>query len=171
MKPLLLLLSVALAPSVVSLTTSFHGQTSSLCSAPQNGGSLTMRKQKASNRRTRRSQLGEDIPVIATTTTTVTKSPMEGAKWGARTKHTIGANNRISTRTGGRNRARKRSTLYNSLSSYHSHFLELLTAEYKAEVSLVIVCCCRRFFYSAITLSFSRDLLSILKIRIFVEVM
>lgn len=170
MKPLLLLLSVALAPSVVSLTTSFHGQTSSLCSAPQNGGSLTMRKQKASNRRTRRSQLGEDIPVIATTTT-VTKSPMEGAKWGARTKHTIGANNRISTRTGGRNRARKRSTLYNSLSSYHSHFLELLTAEYKAEVSLVIVCSCRRCFYSAITLSFSRDLLSILKIRIFVEVM
>jgi len=39
------------------------------------------------------------------------------------------------TKTGGRGRSRKRSALYNSLAMYHNHFLELLTQEYKAEVS------------------------------------
>ena len=37
-------------------------------------------------------------------------------------------------KSGGRGRSRKRSTLYHSLSSYHSKYLNLLTAEYKAEV-------------------------------------
>lgn len=36
----------------------------------------------------------------------------------------------------GRGRSKKRSTLYHLLSSYHDHFLQLLTMEYKAEVRL-----------------------------------
>jgi hypothetical protein len=146
-KPLLLpfLTLLLLAAPVISLSTSFHGQTASLChNLPQTRSSnlLTMRKQKSSDKRTRRSQRGVDEATTATTaftTTTITTSPMETAKW--KHKKTILAsanNNRIPTKTGGRNRARKRSTFYNSLSSYHNHFLELLTAEYKAEVSHVM---------------------------------
>ena len=40
---------------------------------------------------------------------------------------------------GGRGRARKRLKLYNSLASYHSTFLELISAEYQMEVS------CKRY--------------------------
>ena len=36
---------------------------------------------------------------------------------------------------GGRGRARKRLKLYNSLASYHSTFLELISEEYQMEVS------------------------------------
>jgi hypothetical protein len=36
---------------------------------------------------------------------------------------------------GGRGRARKRLKLYNSLASYHSTFLELISEEYLMEVS------------------------------------
>ena len=35
----------------------------------------------------------------------------------------------------GRGRSRKRSQVYNNLSSYHSHFLDLITQEFVAEVS------------------------------------
>ena len=35
---------------------------------------------------------------------------------------------------GGRGRARKRLKLYNSLASYHSTFLELISEEYQMEV-------------------------------------
>jgi hypothetical protein len=38
----------------------------------------------------------------------------------------------------GRGRSRKRLTLYNSLASYHTKFLRLLTVEYQAEVSQLL---------------------------------
>ena len=111
--------------------SSFHGEL--LQRGVQNGAKLTMRKQKASDRRTRRLQRGllEEDDVM---TETVTTSPMQTAQW-LQKKPTVEA--MLPLKTGGRNRSRKRSTLYNSLSSYHNHFLQLLTAEYKAEVSLL----------------------------------
>jgi hypothetical protein len=94
-----------------------------------------MRKQKASDRRTRRLQRGlletdEDLDME-----TVTTSPMQAAQWSLKKPSSIAPID-MQLKSGGRNRSRKRSTLYNSLSSYHSHFLQLLTAEYKAEVSI-----------------------------------
>ena len=134
-------LLVLLAPHGVFSYSSFHGK-----SLPQrrtgagtvsNGATLTMRKQKASDRRTRRLQRGlmeteQDIGME-----TVTTSPMQTAQWSHKKTTTLMPTTAIELqmKTGGRNRSRKRSTLYNSLSSYHSHFLQLLTAEYKAEVS------------------------------------
>ena len=109
--------------------SSFHGKL--LQRVVPNGATLSMRKQKASDRRTRRLQRGllEEDDVM---TETVTTSPMQTAQWLQKTPTTEAM---IPLKTGGRNRSRKRSTLYNSLSSYHNHFLQLLTAEYKAEVS------------------------------------
>ena len=96
--------------------------------------SLTMRKQKASDKRTRRMQRGsEDITqeaILASLRQTITSSPMDLAEWNYKKKGVTP----IKEKTGGRGRSRKRATLYNSLSSYHSKFLKLLTAEYKAEV-------------------------------------
>ena len=109
--------------------SSFHGKL--LQQGVHNGATLSMRKQKASDRRTRRLQRGllEEDEVM---TETVTTSPMQTAQWLQKIP-TVEA--MLPLKTGGRNRSRKRSTLYNSLSSYHNHFLQLLTAEYKAEVS------------------------------------
>jgi hypothetical protein len=96
---------------------------------------ITMRKQKASDRRTRRMQRGgaemtQDL-ILDSLKQTITSSPMDLAEW----KYKRHGNSQFqATRTGGRQRSRKRQTLYNSLSSYHNKFLQLLTAEYKAEV-------------------------------------
>jgi hypothetical protein len=95
---------------------------------------LTMRKQKASDRRTRRMQRGgeeatEEV-ILKTLRQTITKSPMELAEWGYKQRGVAP----IKEKTSGRGRSRKRATLYNSLSSYHNKFLQLLTTEYQAEV-------------------------------------
>lgn len=127
----LILLGALLAPAANGLS-SFHGNSLQARKIHANGDLMFMRKQKASNRRTRNRQLGEEGPL---TTATITTSPMQRAQW----SHKKGMSNvrPIKEKTGGRNRSRKRSMLYNSLSSYHNHFLQLLTAEYKAEVSLL----------------------------------
>jgi hypothetical protein len=109
---------------------------------------LQMRKQKASDRRTRRRQRGilsqEEIGLPLT----VTESPMKAVGlWRGKTIQPISSPDRSSTtssaasstkKTGGRGRSKKRSTLYKSLSHYHNHFLSLLTLEYQAEVSLIL---------------------------------
>ena len=127
--------------------SSFHGkslpqrQAAGTVCIVSNGATLTMRKQKASDRRTRRLQRGLTETEQEVSMETVTTSPMQTAQWSlkkttiATSKTTSPAAIESQLKTGGRNRSRKRSTLYNSLSSYHSHFLQLLTAEYKAEVS------------------------------------
>jgi hypothetical protein len=63
-------------------------------------------------------------------------------------------------KTGGRGRSRKRSMLYNSLSAYHNKFLHLLTAEYKAEVSVwktLMPLWQRHLHLTPSTLSFGRN--------------
>ncbi|CAB9496919.1 polymerase alpha-associated DNA helicase A [Seminavis robusta] len=99
-----------------------------------NGGSfLEMRKQKASDKRTRRQQQrGNDLLLESGT---VTQSPMNGKAWRQRQA----TNNIIpETKTGGRGRSRKRSALYNSLSLYHNKYLSLLTQEYRQEEDEVL---------------------------------
>jgi hypothetical protein len=77
--------------------------------------------------------------------TVLTKSPMATAG-GWKQKQTSSSTTIVgsassssspstTTTGGGRGRSRKRSILYNSLSSYHNKFLQLLTTEYRAEVS------------------------------------
>ena len=100
--------------------------------------SLTMRKQKASDRRTRRMQRGEDTVVDAQpiqSAMQLISSPMESAGWQHKKLHSKSPQRH----TAGRGRSRKRSNLYNSLSSYHGHFLSLLTSEYRAEVSVIAI--------------------------------
>ena len=98
-----------------------------------------MRKQKASDRRTRRMQRGnaEDIAQsLIQENLVLTSSPMTKAGgWKQKKATTILGSSASKPATGGRGRSRKRATLYNSLSAYHNKFLQLLTAEYKAEVS------------------------------------
>jgi hypothetical protein len=100
---------------------------------------LVMRKQKASDRRTRRRQRGivtedELLPL------TVTESPMKAAgPWRGKAIQPDfrgSSSSSAPAKAGGRGRSKKRSTLYNSLSFYHNHFLSLLTHEYQVEVSL-----------------------------------
>lgn len=50
-----------------------------------------------------------------------------------------GSSTADATRIGGRGRSRKRSAFYNLLSVYHTTFLGLLTAEFRAEVSFLIL--------------------------------
>lgn len=98
-------------------------------------GCLVMRKQKASDKKTRRRQLeGENMATSLDISSvgTMTTSPMEQTGvW----KRKMPVAPQATTRTGGRGRSRKRSTLYQSISFYHNKFLKLLTEEYKAEVS------------------------------------
>ena len=94
---------------------------------------LEMRKQKASDRRTRRLQRGDIAyaeELAKSTVGAVTSSPMAGKAWRHKQTHSMQA----PVVTGGRGRSRKRSALYNSLSLYHNKFLSLLTEEYKQEV-------------------------------------
>jgi hypothetical protein len=152
---ILLLLLITITKNVVSFswtTPSFFGRV--IVNYPSNGASWTMRKQKASDRRTRRlqktgsstidpttsatsaiQQRDSSFVMTSTTKTTFTTSPMQSVQsWSIRKSSVQPVTTRV--KAGGRNRSRKRSTLYNSLSSYHTHFMRLLTDEYKAEVSL-----------------------------------
>lgn len=104
---------------------------------------MTMRKQKASDRRTRRMQRGsealaQELIRDNLLRDSVTKSPMASmGPWNQKRGDVPNQQNMaLKERTGGRGRSRKRSILYTSLSSYHNKFLQLLTAEYLAEVSL-----------------------------------
>lgn len=111
------------------------------------GRTLSMRKQKASDRRTRRLQRGLDSGEGISAILTVTESPMKAAgPWRGKTlqptyKDATLTHSAVSAtaKSGGRGRSRKRSTLYHSLSQYHNHFLRLLTLEYQFEVSAVNV--------------------------------
>jgi len=157
---LLVVMAMAMAmailpPCAVSLSLSsfstFHGTpvggwqqlqpaTSSARARISSGvASLCMRKQKASDRRTRRLQRGgeeltQDL-IRESLQSTITSSPMElvGA-WNQKQQQQGGGFPSQTQKTGGRGRSRKRATLYNSLSSYHNKFFTLLTAEYQAEV-------------------------------------
>ena len=112
-----------------SLSSRFHGI--HLSAGLTSTATLTMRKQKASDRRTRRMQRGEDVAVDAVSSNTITNSPMALAGWQHKTLTSTAAPRQS---RGGRGRSRKRSNLYNTLSSYHGNFLSLLTDEYRAEV-------------------------------------
>ena len=108
------------------------------CRAISSGAaSLYMRKQKASDRRTRRLQRGSDEIVqdmiLENLKNTMTSSPMESVGVWNEKGGSISAPSK--EKTGGRGRSRKRATLYNSLSTYHNKFFTLLTEEYRAEVS------------------------------------
>jgi len=102
--------------------------------------SLTMRKQKASDKRTSRLQRGAESGVvdasdiIRSLRNTLTTSPMADAMWVEKE-----ITNQLPVKqTGGRGRSRKRSSLYQCLSSYHNNFLTMLSAEYKAEEDEVL---------------------------------
>jgi hypothetical protein len=146
-----------------TITKNAFASPSSSSSSSSSSQLLTMRKQKASDRRTRRMQRGyvDENSQLANerirdnlSNTLMTQSPMAvvGGWNHKRRTSTITegttATERISTTTatttatttttisGGRRRSRKRSMLYNSLSSYHNKFMQLLTMEYRAEVSI-----------------------------------
>ena len=114
------------------------------------------RKQKASDRRTRRMQRGGnpttlDMERAAATgfpikddvnKKTMTISPMQQAgQWGQKrinnNKHYFPTVGSSSSSGGGRGRSRKRSQLYSSLATYQDKFLRLLMDEYRIEVGLV----------------------------------
>lgn len=105
---------------------------------------LVMRKQKASDRRTRRRQRGEialeEAPVTAVATSLITANhPMQGAVWKAKSgvsgvRAAALQQQPPSTTSGGRGRSRKRTTFYQMLQHYHASFLNPLTSEYQAEV-------------------------------------
>jgi hypothetical protein len=132
--------AVCLPPTghAFSASSNFHGSIVTERQSTMTATMLTMRKQKASDRRTRRMQRGEDAVIE---TPTITSSPMALAAWQHKT---LTKNTASATQTGGRGRSRKRSNLYNTLSSYHTNFLSLLTAEYRAEVCFVICIASRR---------------------------
>jgi hypothetical protein len=106
---------------------------------------IVMRKQKASDKRTSRLQKGIEGEYLSSffaistkgstpsphNTGVVTSSPMATAMWDYKTIDPI----RINKENAGRGRARKRTQFYSSLAAYHTEFLNLLTEEYKAEVS------------------------------------
>lgn len=122
-----------------SPTSSFTGNRA-LHHYPQNGSSLTMRKQKASDKRTRRMQRNLDIESARNSldmrSVTSTLSPLSTGGW---QEKSVFAQNQFESISRGRGRSRKRSAVYNNLASYRNHFLELLTQEFTAEVSCVIV--------------------------------
>ena len=100
---------------------------------------LVMRKQKASDRRTRRRQRGILTQEEELGPLTVTDSPMKVVgPWRGKAVQpnavAVGAPS-SAAKSGGRGRSRKRSNLYNGLSFYHNKFLTLLTHEYQVEVS------------------------------------
>ena len=129
-------------------------------------GSWTMRKQKSSDKRTRRMQqrngdeLTQDLIIQSlqqqsqSLPTTLTSFPTPNGLTPQQRKRDLGHpfvyphqhkeaqeisnsnnNNQFShLKTGGRGRSRKRAALYNTLSSYHNKYLDLLTKEYQYEV-------------------------------------
>jgi hypothetical protein len=131
---LLAMSAVCLPPTghAFSASSHFHGSIVTERESTMTAAALTMRKQKASDRRTRRMQRGEDAVIEPPT---LTRSPMSLAAWQHKT---LTKNAEPAPQPGGRGRSRNRSNLYNTLSSYHGNFLSLLTAEYRAEVRFVI---------------------------------
>lgn len=141
--------------------SSFHGTRLinpplSTSNSNRRTATLVMRKQKASDRRTARMQRGNvdngslfTPPSLATATQILTSTPMTNSEWKHKTvdvkSSRVGINDDdddddVTTVAsagggGGRGRARKRLKLYNSLASYHSTFLELISEEYQMEVS------------------------------------
>lgn len=99
-------------------------------------GSLSMRKQKASDKRTRRMQRNQGVETITETLPMPGTSPLTPMAKGEWRQKTISIKNQFqaNVRTGGRGRSRKRSIVYSNLASYHNQFLELLTQEFLAEV-------------------------------------
>lgn len=135
-------------------------------------GSWTMRKQKSSDKRTRRMQqrngdeLTQDLILQSlqqqqqsqSLPTTLTNFPTPNGLTPQQRKRELGhpfvyphqqkqvqdinntSNNNNAgnnSKTGGRGRSRKRAALYNTLSSYHNNYLELLTKEYQYEVRTI----------------------------------
>ena len=105
---------------------------------------LTMRKQKASDRRTTRRQKGgaeltrdRITEKLSRRDVTITSSPM--TKKGEWKLKRLGDQVDTQNTSRGRGRSKKRSALYNSLAAYHNKFLNYLTKEYKAEVGRIIV--------------------------------
>ena len=136
----------------ISSQSRFHGERLLLPKhgVPYNGFSspgsveITMRKQKASDRRTTRRQRGGDELTqerikenLARREVTITSSPMS-KKGDWKLKRQGDVMDPRGAKSGGRGRSKKRSMLYNSLSLYHNKFLNFLTAEYKAEVSTIV---------------------------------
>ena len=154
----MLLLQIA----ALSSPSSFHGTqvitnpTQTTCNISHrisNNNNLTMRKQKASDKRTARMQRGQidnsDVtftppPLSSSSSSSATQilnsSPKTKNQWKNKKIELraagVSAGAQQQQKTGGRGRARKRFKLYNSLASYHSTFLELISEEYQMEVSL-----------------------------------
>ncbi len=140
-----LLVCWSLLPSASPLRLkSFVGNDilSSLASGKNNRMRIVMRKQKASDKRTSRLQKGLEFEHLSsfaaispskgtTPFPVVTSSPMATATWNYKTIDPSNSNKESL----GRGRARKRAQFYSSLASYHTEFLNLLTEEYRAEVS------------------------------------
>jgi hypothetical protein len=128
----------------LSSFSKFHGNALQTVASPAHqitsgAASLTMRKQKASDRRTRRMQKGGELIVQElirdNLSKTITSSPMDSTgEW----KYKKISVQQVREKTGGRGRSRRRATLYNSLSSYHNNFFRLLTDEYQHEVGRIV---------------------------------
>lgn len=101
---------------------------------------LTMRKQKASDRRTRRLQRGDvssRIDESLSPLLTQQSSPLANAAW-THKQLPVEQNAIAAPSSRGRGRSRKRLQYYNTVSSYHNDFLTLLTEEYRAEEREVV---------------------------------
>ncbi len=140
-----LAVSLVLSSDGFSVTriSSFSGK--QVChTVSSNDSTITMRKQKASDKRTRRMQRSSQL---LENTESLSRqgngplTPMSTGQW----KHKSLSSSRAllgnTDTSGGRGRSRKRSAIYSNLASYHTQFLELLTAEFLAEVSLIRVLC------------------------------
>ncbi|EJK72807.1 hypothetical protein THAOC_05622 [Thalassiosira oceanica] len=102
-----------------------------------------MRKQKASDKRTARMQKGllePSEPMVSATTQVLSSTPMTARRWKHKQVEIRANGDKPSSdaRAGGRGRARKRTKLYNSLASYHSTFLDLISKEYELEEAEVV---------------------------------
>lgn len=99
---------------------------------------ITMRKQKASNKRTTRLQRGNDDNSQVSTMDSLSSlaTPTSTSSWNYKSVSPALLKNASNMNDKGRGRSRKRSQYYSSLSAYHTHFLNLITAEFLAEVSL-----------------------------------
>lgn len=108
-------------------------------------GMITMRKQKASDKRTRRMQRGDASSFLTQSSSStfvastleggIVKSPTTGAEWKQKRVSFNAKSVKGGKTRGGRGRSQKRSYTYAALSAYHSVFCELLGEEFKAEVS------------------------------------
>ena len=99
----------------------------------------TMRKQKASDKRTRRRQKGVltlEEERVAVTTLTPNSNPLVHAQWQA--KSLVATTTAIEAASGGRGRSRKRTSFYQRLHFYHTSFLNPLTREYESEEQEVL---------------------------------